>query len=382
MRRTFPTLLGLAVALTAGSTEVRAQWGYGMYGGYGGYGWGGWGGAGSTFQGSVAQGLGMMYMGEGVYNKQTAIANSINYDTLMRWNQFVYEGQKEATRRYFARRDAETARNKDLYNQFITRLNENPDRRDIERGDALNAILDQLNDPRIQGSTLRSIDVKVDAGLIREIPFTKASEAITISLEQLKDATKWPRVLRDARFADEQKAFEAAVIQGRKEDEEGEIAPETLAKVRGVATSLKDKLAQMPLQDQAESRQAQNFVKTIFGMTRMLANPQVEKVLAELRKIETTTVGNLIGFMRTFNLRFGPATTPAQRNAYGELFSAMDQVRDKIMSEAKLDESVAEKAKKAQVHDFFSAMEMDHVEGKGVKPAPAPAPAPPPAPQP
>jgi hypothetical protein len=372
-------MLGLAVALTACSTEVRAQWGYGMYGGYGGYGWGGWGGAGSTFQGSVAQGLGMMFMGEGVYNKQTAEANSINYDTLMRWNQYVYEAQKEATHQYYARRDAHIARDKDAYNKFITRLNENPDRRDIERGDALNAILDQLNDPRIQSSTLRSVNVNVDAGLIREIPFTKASEAITISLEQLKDATRWPRALRDPRFAEDQKTFEAAVTQARKEDEEGEIAPETLDKVRGVATSLKEKLAQMPLQDQTEARQAQNFVKTIFAMTRMLANPQVEKVLSELRKIETTTVGNLLGFMRTFNLRFGPATTPAQRNAYGELYTAMDQVRDKIMAEAKLDDSVTEKAKKAQLHDFFSAMEMDHVEGKGVKPAPAP---PPPAPQP
>jgi hypothetical protein len=374
-------MLGLAVALTACSTEARAQWGYGMYGGYGGYGWGGWGGAGSTVQGSVAQGLGMMYMGEGVYNKQTAIANSINYDTMMRWNQYVYEAQREATHQYYARRDAHIARNKEAYNAFLTKLNENPDRRDIERGDALNAILDQLNDPRIQGSTLRSIDVKVAADLIRQVPFTKASEAITISLEQLKDATKWPRALRDARFADEQKAFEAAVTQARKEDEEGEIAPETLDKVRGVATRLKDKLAEMPLSDQTEARQAQNFVKTIYAMTRMLANPQVEKVLAELRKIETTTVGNLLGFMRTFNLRFGPATTPAQRNAYGELYTAMDEVRDKILSEAKLDDSVTEKAKKAKLHDFFSAMEMDHVAGKGAKPEPTPAP-PAPAPQP
>ncbi|APW62584.1 hypothetical protein [Paludisphaera borealis] len=377
MRRIFPTMLGLAMALTACSTEARAQWGYGNYGGYGGYGWGGWGGAGSTFQGSVAQGLGMMYMGEGSYNKQTAIANSINADTMMRWNQFVYEGQKEATRRYFARRNAEFSKDREAYNTALTRLNENPSRSDIERGDALNAILDQLNDPRIHTSTLRSIDVNVDAKLIREIPFTNASEAITISLEQLKDATRWPRALRDARFAPDQKAFEDAVVQARKEDEEGEIAPETLDKVRQVATDIKVKLGQMPLDDRAETREAQNFVKTLFAMTRMLAKPKVEQVLSELRKFEKTTVGNLLGFMRTFNLRFGPATTPGQRNAYNELFSAMDQVRDKIVAEAKLDDTVTEKAKTAKLHDFFSAMEMDHVEGK--KPA---ATTPPPAPQP
>lgn len=375
MRRRFPTMLGLIVALSACSTEVRAQWGYGMYGGYGGYGWGGWGGAGSTVGGSVAQGLGMMYMGEGVYNKQTAIANSINFDTMIRWNQYVYEAQKEATHQYYARRDAHIAKNKDAYNAFLTRLNENPSRRDIEQGDALNAILDQLNDPRIQSSTLRSVDVNVAADLIRQVPFTKASEAITISLEQLKDATKWPRVLRDARFAAEQKEFEAAVIQGRKEDAEGEISPETLNKVRAVATRLKEKLDATPLSDRTETREAQNFVKTIFAMTRMLANPRVERVLDELKKIETTTVGHLLGFMRTFNLRFGPATTPEQRNAYNELFAAMDQVRDKIISEAKLDDTVTARAKDAKLHDFFSEMEMERAQGKSAAPAP-PAPNP------
>ncbi len=74
-----------------------------------------------------------------------------------------YASQREATHQYYARRDAHIAKNKDAYNAFITKLNENPDRRDIERGDALNAILDQLNDPRIQSSTLRSIDVNVNA---------------------------------------------------------------------------------------------------------------------------------------------------------------------------------------------------------------------------
>ena len=359
MRRSFPMMLGLAVALTACSTQAQAQWGYGRYGGYGGYGWGGWGGAGSSLPGSIAQGLGMMYMGAGQYNQQTAVANSINYDTMMRWNQYVYEAQLQATREYYARRDARIAQDKESYNKLLSRINENPSRRDIEQGDALNAILDHLNNPRIQPSTLRAIDVNVNADLIREVPFTNASEAITISLEGLKDAAKWPRSLRDPRFADDKTDFEAAVNQARKEDNEGEIAPETLDKIRAVVQHLNAKLTQQPLENKTENRDAQNFVKTVYAMTRMLEKPHVEEILGELKKFKTTSVGNLLGFMRTFNLRFGPATEPKQRNAYNELYASLDQVRDKVLSEAKLDDSPAAQTKEAKLHDFFSAMEMD-----------------------
>jgi len=363
-------MLGLAMALTACSSPAQAQWAYGSYGGYGGYGWGGWGGAGSSLPGSIAQGLGMMYMGAGQYNQQTAVANSINTDTMMRWNTYVYEAQRQATHEYYARRDAHIAKDKDAYRALMTRLHENPSNRDIEQGDALNAILDQLNDPRIQPSTLRAVDVNVDANLIREIPFTNAAQAITISLEGLKDAAKWPRALHDPRFAEDRKDFEAAVTQVRKEGGEGEIAPETLDNVRAVAKNLRGKLDQMPLENKEEGREAQNFIKTVYAMTRMLEKPHVEEILDELKKFKTTSVGNLLGFMRTFNLRFGPATEPKQRNAYSQLYASLDQVRDKILSEAKLDDSSTAKAKDAKLHDFFSAMEMDNAGGK--KPAPKP----------
>src|SRR5208337_2165664 len=74
-----------ALALIQGAC-AQAQWGY--PGGYGGYGWGGWGG--QTAQGDIARGLGAYAMGAGYYNQQTAVANSINTDTVMRWNQYVY----------------------------------------------------------------------------------------------------------------------------------------------------------------------------------------------------------------------------------------------------------------------------------------------------
>lgn len=375
------TAAGLAIALSVSAGECRAQWGYGMYpGGYGGYGWGGWG-AGSTAAGSYAQGLGMFNIGAGIYNEKTAVANSINTDTVMRWNQYVYESQKEATRTYYSRRDANIAKNRDAYNATMDRIINNPTARDIQQGDALNAILDQLSDPRIPPSVLRDTDAPIDSALVRQIPFVNASEAISISLEKLRDASKWPARLRDPRFEPEQRDFEKLVVQARKEDEEGDIAPETLSQLRGVAKRIKDKLSEMPLENKREDIDAQNFAKTIVAMTRLLERPEVEQVLGELRKLDKTSLSHVLAFMRTFNLRFGPADSPEQRSTYAELYPAMDSVRDKIVSQLKLPETSP--AYKAQPHDFFSAMGDDYLEGRkrtqGNAPAPTPAP---PAPQP
>ena len=67
--------------MTAGA--VRAQ----------GWGWEGWGGWTNTPEGALAQGMGHFYKGAGIFNERTAIADSINADTLMRWNDYIFTGQ-------------------------------------------------------------------------------------------------------------------------------------------------------------------------------------------------------------------------------------------------------------------------------------------------
>jgi len=362
---------GIVLSLAALSGQARAQWGYGYYPyGYGGYGWGGWGG---TAQGDIARGLAYFNMGAGIYNVDTAIARSINLDTVIRWNQYVYLSQQEATREYFARRNAAIAKDRNAYDALLKRIQENPTAHDIENGDALNAVLDQLSDPRIHSSALRTADTPISAKSIREIPFRNASEGLTFSLSQLKASSQWPAVLLEPRFASERAEFETLVEEIHKENtENGQISPGTLSKLRGVTSRLKDKLAAMPLEDTAENREALKFVKTVTALARLLEKPEIDEVLNELKKIEKTTVGNLLAFMHTFNLRFAPATTPRQRMVYNELYPILVQTRDRIISEAKLDNNVTDMAGKAKLHDFFSAMDLDHIEGKKKVPTPPP----------
>ena len=69
----------------------------------------------------------------------------------------------------------------------------------------------------------------------------------------------------------------------------------------------------------------------LAAFSKMLEKANVEAVLAELEKIDETTMGNLIAFMHTYNLRFGQATTPHQRDAYRELSPVMVATRDKLL---------------------------------------------------
>ncbi len=355
--------LGFALILLVSGGTARAQYGWG--------GWGGWGGAGSTPQGSIAMGLGQFYAGVGSYNEQTAVARSINEDTWQRWNQYLYLSNEEATRKYLAKKNYDIQKNKDSFNAIIKRLQDSPTAKDVSDGDALNAALDQLSDPRIQGSSLRIADTPIDAKIISEIPFRNASEAVTIILSQVKGATKWPASLDLPRFADEKKLFEEVAEQARKEDEDGEISPETLAKAHSLITNLRAELESMPLADSRDNQAGLRFTKTLAGLIRLLEKPDTREALDQLRMVKSTTIGNLIGFMHAYNLRFGAATTPRQRIIYEQIFPVLDQARDRVMSEAKLDAN-AKPVEPGHVGDFFSKMDLDTLEGKAKKDAPKP----------
>jgi TfoX/Sxy family transcriptional regulator of competence genes len=368
MLRCFRITLGLAVILTLSAGNARAQWGYG---------WGGYGGWSSSLQGDVARGMGYYNIGAGIYNRQTAIARSINADTYMRLNDYFYQSHLQATADYWAKKNTDLANTKNAYNQIQERLQKNPTRLDVENGDALNRALDQLTDPRLGSSTIRMATGQIDSSLITEIPFRNNTEAITIVLSEVKGATKWPAVLYDRRFADEKKMFDEIVDQARKEDEQGDISGPTLGKAHALINSLRSELDTMPLADPVDNQTALNFVKTLAGLVRLLEQPDTKQVIDELRKVEKTSLANLLGFMHAFNLRFGPATTPREKIAYSKLYPLLADTRDHVLSEAKIDDSSRGKGNIGNVGDVFSKLSLDEIEGKakaGTPPPPAPNP--------
>ncbi len=324
-------LCGLAV-LAASGGDARSQYYYPTGYGYGGYGFGGWG---ATPQGSILQGMGAYAQGAGVYNYDTAVADSIDTDTAIRFNQYLYNSMLESRVRYNRHLAQKLNLDKDHYKARMSRIRNSPTQGDIDSGEPLNAIVDQMSDPKVinDSSALRLANAKINASTIREIPFRDETDAITISLDELTDPKSWPLPLRAEAFRPEREEYQKAVDDALAEDKEGgSLKPETIARVRNAVARLYQKVGEtIPKTQQPDHLQAMNYLKGLAGLSRMLERPNVESVLAELEKIESTTFGNLIAFMHAYNLRFAPATTPKQLAAYRELYPIAVAQRDKVL---------------------------------------------------
>jgi hypothetical protein len=328
MLRGYRLALGTAVLLALPVATASAQY----YGGYGGYwGWGGWG---ATPQGDIARGMGAYAQGLGVYNVNTAQANSINADTMMRWNSYVWSSQNSLNREHYSRMLAERDRNKTLTDQIATRIRDNPTPIDIEKGDALNAILEQLSDPRIHSSALRMAKVPLKNEWIKEIPFHYASEAVTLSLHNLSMDEHSPLALKADTFKAEREAFRKAMVAALEQDKERDLMPETVKAIRTAVDNLHDKVESTIPKNSKDYIDAEHYLKSLYGMAKMLESPTIDKVLASLENYPgTATVGDLLAFMQMFNLRFGEATTPRERGLYQSLYPLLDQERDEIMNQ-------------------------------------------------
>ena len=342
----------LALLIPAGN--VHAQ----------GWGWEGWGGWSQTPEGALAQGMGHYYQGAGIFNEKTAIADSINLDTLIRWNDYIYQANLEAARRNVQRQRENSANNRAQNNAILTRIRDNPTARDIEMGDALNAAVNQLTDPRVSSSALRAASSPVEASVIKDIPFRNASEAVTIVLSQIKAVTKWPRALEGERFAEEKRVFENLVEKAMKEDDEGDIAPDTLKAGHDFINGLRSKLAASPLEETRAREDASRFIKTFAGLIRLLERPDTTEAFNQLRMVQTTSLSNLIAFMEIYNLRFGQATTPRQRQIYRDLFAQIDLVRDQVAKTVAPTDVAAGLPDPVAATDFFNKLFLDSASEK------------------
>ena len=348
---------------------AQAQWGY--PGGYGGYGWGGWGG--QTAQGDIARGLGAYAMGAGYYNQQTAVANSINTDTVMRWNQYVYEAQMNANRLHQGKLAMERFQTNQAADKIRDRLRNNPERADIYRGDAMNVVLDEINDPRIYAKALQSGQVKIGGETIRNIPFQYASAAITVSIHQLVNGGP-PKALMAPQFAADRETIKALGQEIRKQIEEDKNPDKaTIGKLLAAINQTEAKVDKLLPRNSKDRVEADKYLKALHGLVAMLDTPAIDLLLAGVEKRPDATLGELLGFMNAFNLRFGSATTPKQKEVYDSLYPKLVDLRNQI-APALAAASAATASGGTEPGEFFSGMSYQDLQKR------APAPPPPPAP--
>jgi hypothetical protein len=354
-------------------------WAQPIYGGMhgGGYWGGGGGGAGSTVQGSEMQGMGLLAAGAGQYNVQTAQANAINANTAMQFNQYMYEASKESNRNYHAKLAKDKTRSEKGAKAVHDRLRDHPNDVDISRGDALNVAMVELSDPKIFKQTLYAAGkVKVGGEAIRDIPFQYASAAISISVHQLTQGGAPPILKNGEQFAPDRTALRAIAAELRKEgDETGTHKPETIQKAKDQILATKAKVESTLVKGSADREAADKYLKALYGFAKMLETPAVNLLLAGVEKHPDASLGQLIQFMTTFNLRFGAAETARQKEVYRQLYPLLVKVRDQVVpapgsSPADQPPTVGQDAPIAA----FDKMTYDQIDGKPAAPPATPRP--------
>lgn len=326
------TLLTAALigVLPFANGNTHAQYFYPYGEGYGGYGFGGWG---QTPQGSMAAGMGAFAAGAGQYNYNTAVARSINANTAMQWNNYIWAAQHSLNISHHARMIRERQQVSATADAIEKRLRENPNDVDIQRGDALNAIREQLTYPKVlEGSGLARATGQIPTAMVKAIPFRYAPEMAVICIDRIRNDI--PELLKSDAVKSEREAFASAVRRAVNLIRSGDdVPPELVTEVRTTGRTLYSKVETgLPDAPKVQRDKALTYLKNLKALLRMLKSPDFSRALNDLNQYQGTTVGNLIAFMHTYNLRFGPATTQEQQANYRRLYPILRADRDKVLN--------------------------------------------------
>ncbi len=255
----------------------------------------------------------MFSAGAGIYNRNTA-DGAIDERDHQHALELVHIPRPAGCQSALPRPATSTAsRTNKAYDEIQDRLRKNPNTLDITDGDALNVLLDVLLNPATADQSLQLIKTPLRAEVIANIPFEVATECITVCLASMTTDGEWPLQLRGELFRPEREALQKAIQNALKEDETGNLEPETIDAVQKAITNLRLKFVKQVPQDAPDYVEAQNKIKAMAGLIKMLDSSKIEKVLAELEDYQGTTLGDLLAFMQAFNLRFsaGQLVPPA-----------------------------------------------------------------------
>lgn len=368
MQRSTIRLLLAGLAVAAAGMSASAQY---YPPGVGG--WGGWGA--TTVGGDTARGAGAFAAGAGYYNESTAQARSINADTTMRVNEYMWESQQVANQKYYQTMSRRQKLVNETAKSTYDRLRNHPEDRDIRNGDALNVLFDELTDPKLYREAIQiAAKMPIPSQLVKNVKLRYASHGISISLNELnrRGVPSWLRTNPD--IDAERKAAREAIEKAKASaDETGEMDPDAVQKVQDAVTALQAKVKDVMAKNDPARGEVDNFLKALLGLTKMLQQGDIGPYLKELDTVSTTSLGHLISFMHTFNLRFGAASKPDSIQpgaAYSELYPVLMDLRAKVKAQGTdplavtLDESDVKKAPA-----FFSGL-----PEKAVTPPRPPAP--------
>jgi hypothetical protein len=270
-------------------------------------------------------------MGLGSYNFNTAVADSINVDTAIKWNEYVWNVLKNENREAAERRIRQYTRHQEQWKKYEERLRNSPQERDVMNGDALNVSLEELSAPEVYDSYFHSNPVPLTADMIRRIPFMLGIKGARFSMERLakKGRSKWPIALQNEQFAPERKAYERAFDNALELQIEGKIQTEDIRAVQQAVDDLYQKLDRvMKATDEPLWQEAFRYLGELRTYSKYLQYHQIEQVMGQIERYGGTTVYELKAFMQKNNLRFAAAETREERELYPKLYAALMEQRE------------------------------------------------------
>jgi hypothetical protein len=282
-----------------------------------------------TAAGDMAQGMGALYQGVGQYNYDTARANAINASTLMQYNEYVYLCRKNWNRERLQRIHYKAAKNKEAFNAIQMRIRQSPTEDDIYSGDALNALMEDISGALLGPSVTSYATRSFEGALVPGIPFQIPALGGGVSLRRMlpEQPIDWPLLLRDRPFDADRARYVKSVEDLLERAHEGRLGAAEVKAVRAAVDRLAARAR--PLIDKepdAQTRiETREFLKELDGQARRLQAAYVETMLVEIDRYHGTTMGEFVEFMQRFNLRFGPARTPGERDLYARLFALLKE---------------------------------------------------------
>lgn len=156
----------------------------------------------------------------------------------------------------------------------------------------------------------------------------------------------------------------SAVHAALEEDAKGTVSMETVKRINETVSKLRSALMKNTSRFDQGYDDALTYLTAMATLSRLLNDPSMRRFLQELKSNEQRTVGELIAFMDSYNLRFGRATTDRQLEIYGRLVPILTDIRDSVGTEGivppppeRTGEGLKEAAKQA-----FKSMKWENLE--------------------
>lgn len=287
---------------------------------------------GSTVQGDIDRGRGLLLAGLGQFNLDLAQANAINTQTAIGLNEYIYQSKLQMRRQLAAKLEADRQRGLAADRAFDRRLLQAPNERDLMSGNTINRLIEELSGYQVASSLLRVEAVDLPVEQIRKVPFAYPVIGGVISLRRmLPPDEEWPVALRGDSLQERRGAYKRAVGRALEAIEEGRLG---LPEIRAITDSI-DRLRAGMIRPAADGErtahyEALAFLRQLQQGAETLQDSATSVAIHQLDEFHGTTVADLVEFMRRFDLRFAPANSPEERVTYNDLYRVLIEQRQRL----------------------------------------------------